>query len=167
MDIKLNSIEGKFKFRVCGILEHNGKYLIVKINHNKFYCLPGGHIELGEDTETAVKREMKEELGYEVEVKKLISINQNFFYENGIPFHELGFYYLVVAKNPLDIITNDYSREELDKGKIQHLEFKWATIEELKSLDFKPEFIIDAINSKKVVINVTKDKNPNSTHRRE
>lgn len=64
MDIKVNSIEGRFKFRVCGILEHNGKYLIVKINHNKFYCLPGGHIELGEDTETAVKREMKEELGW-------------------------------------------------------------------------------------------------------
>lgn len=73
----------------------------------------------------------------------------------------------MVAKNSQDITINNYSREELDKGEIKHLEFKWANIEELKNLDFKPEFIIDAINSEEVVINVTKDKNPNSTHRRE
>lgn len=161
MDIKIDTLEGKFKFRVCGILEHNGKYLIVKINHNKFYCLPGGHIEFGEDTETAVKREMKEELGYEVEVKKLISINQNFFYENDIPFHELGFYYLVVAKNTENIVENDYVREELDKGKIQHLDFKWVSLEQIKKMQFKPEFIIDAINSNELVINVTRDEKPN------
>ena len=51
MDIKIDSNEGKFKFRVCGILKHQNKYLIVKINNNKFYCLPGGHVELDEDTE--------------------------------------------------------------------------------------------------------------------
>ena len=70
MDIGINSEEGKFKFRVCGILEHDGKYLAVKMNNNNFFCLPGGHVELGEDTETAVQREMREELGYEVKIKK-------------------------------------------------------------------------------------------------
>lgn len=34
MDIGINCEEGKFKFRVCGILEHNGKYLAVKMNNN-------------------------------------------------------------------------------------------------------------------------------------
>ena len=29
MDISIKSEEGKFKFRVCGILEYDGKYLFV------------------------------------------------------------------------------------------------------------------------------------------
>ena len=68
MDVKINCEEGKFKFRVCGILKVNDKYLTVKIADNDFYCLPGGHVELGEDTDHAILREMKEELGYEVEL---------------------------------------------------------------------------------------------------
>ena len=92
MDIKIDTNEGKFKFRVCGILKHNDKYLTVKMNSNNFYCLPGGHVELGEDTQTAVLREMHEELGYEIVIKKLVAINENFFLaEDGFKLHEIGF----------------------------------------------------------------------------
>lgn len=159
MDIKINNEEGNFKFRVCGILEHDGKYLVVKINGNRFYCLPGGHVELDEDTDHAVLREMREELDYEIKIKKLIAVNQNFFKrEDGKPFHELGFYYLVEAKNAADIITHDYEREELDKGKIQHLEFKWVTKEELKNnIEFRPEFIEDNLDNDFTLINITRD----------
>lgn len=158
MDIKINESEGKFKFRVCGILEHNGKYLAVKINENKFYCLPGGHVELAEDTEQAVLREMHEELGYEVKIKRLVAVNQNFFWtEDHKPFHELGFYYIVEAVDPNNINTDDYTREELDKGKIQHLRFKWFTLEELEKTDFQPRFVTKCLDSDKTVINITKD----------
>ena len=50
MDIKIDTLTDRFKFRVCGILKHNNKYLGVKIQNNTFYCLPGGHAEIGEDT---------------------------------------------------------------------------------------------------------------------
>ena len=103
MDLKIECAEGKFKFRVCGILEHNGKYLILKMNQNNFYCLPGGHAELFEDTEQAVLREMREELGYDVKINRLVAINQNFFIGNdGAKMHELGFYYIVNAVNKND-----------------------------------------------------------------
>lgn len=158
MDVRIDNNEGKFKFRVCGILEHNGKFLAVKLNKNTFYCLPGGHVELGEDTDTAVKREMKEELGYDIKINKLVAINQNFFStESGKPLHEIGFYYLVNAVNQSDINTNDYEREELDKGKIQHLKFKWFTQEELKQIDFKPAFIVDCFDLDEPKIIITKD----------
>ena len=158
MDIRIDSNEGKFKFRVCGILEHNNKYLTVRINGNRFYCLPGGHVELDEDTDMAVKREMQEELGYPIKVKKLIAINQNFFKtEEGKPFHEIGFYYIVEAEDETNVNPNDYTREELDKGKIQHLEFKWSTLDELKKADFMPHFVPTAIENKNVFINITRD----------
>ena len=158
MDIGINSEEGKFKFRVCGILEHDGKYLAVKMNNNNFFCLPGGHVELGEDTETAVQREMREELGYEVKIKKLVSINQNFFVGvDGRQFHEIGYYYIVNAINENNINASDYTREELDKGKIQHLEFRWFTKEELKDIDFRPKYIVDCFDKSEPTLKITRD----------
>lgn len=157
MDIKIDSQEGKFKFRVCGILKHNDKYLVVKMNDNINFCFPGGHVELGEDTEQAVKREMGEELGYEVEVERLISINQNFFKaQDGKFFHELGYYYIVTAKDPKDVNTEDYDRDELDKGKIQHLRFRWYTKEELKDVDFRPNYLIECLDNTTPTLNVTR-----------
>lgn len=158
MDIKIDNNEGKFKFRVCGILEHNGKYLAVKINKNKFYCLPGGHVELGEDTNQAVLREMREELGFEIKIKRLVAINQNFFSTaDGRPFHEIGYYYIIEAVDPSKVTSGDYVREELDKGKIQHLEFKWFTPLELSRTDFRPSFITKCLESDKTLINITRD----------
>ena len=119
MDVKIDCSEGKFKFRVCGILKVNDKYLTVKIQDNDFYCLPGGHVELGEDTDSAVLREMKEELGYDVKIDRLVSIIQNFFKaKDGRTFHELGYYYIVEPKNIEDVNLEDYVVTENDKGKL-------------------------------------------------
>ena len=158
MDIRLDENEGKFKFRVCGILEYNNKYLVVKINNNDFYCLPGGHVELGEDTDKAVLREMEEELGYPVKIQKLVAVNQNFFKGvDGKKFHELGFYYIVNAVDESKINKDDYVRDELDKGEIQHLVFKWASLEQLKSMDFRPKFIINCLDGDETEISITRD----------
>lgn len=158
MDIRINSQDGNFKFRVCGILKYKDKFLVVKINDSKFYCLPGGHVEIGEDTETAVKREMREELGYEIKIDRLVSIDQNFFIGNdGKNFHELGFYYLVEAKDERNINPNDYLRDELDKGNLIHFSFKWCTREELKKLDLRPRYIAECIDLAEPRLEVTRD----------
>ena len=47
------------------------------------WCLPGGHIEYGEDFLTAALRETQEETGVEVEVTGLLSVVSNFFEEQG------------------------------------------------------------------------------------
>lgn len=158
MDIKINSEEGKFKFRVCGILQHNDKYLVAKIDQNKFYCLPGGHVELDEDTDMAILREMKEELGFDVRIKKLISINQNFFKtEEGKPFHEIGFYYIVEVLDERNVNPNDYERRELDKGVWHHHEFRWVTADELREIDFRPSFVAEILEREDPYLNITRD----------
>ena len=100
MDVKIDSVEGKFKFRVCGIVRVNNKYLTVKIQNNDFYCLPGGHVELGEDTKFAVNREITEEIGNPIKNEKLFAIIENFFggTEGGM-YHEIGFYYRANLEN--------------------------------------------------------------------
>lgn len=58
--------EQKFPEPACGALVFNkeGKLLLIKSHkwRNK-YTMPGGHVELGESLEKALKREIKEETG--------------------------------------------------------------------------------------------------------
>ena len=49
-------------------------------------------LELTEDT---IGREMKEELGIDIEVERLLWIGESFFSIEGVKFHELCFYYLI------------------------------------------------------------------------
>ncbi len=60
-----------------GIVLKGGKVLLTKREIDPFqgcWVLPGGHVEYGEKVEEAIKREMKEELGVPVKIKKLIGI---------------------------------------------------------------------------------------------
>lgn len=137
-DIKLSCEDGKFKFRVVGILRYNDKFLVQKIQENKFYCFPGGHVELGEDTDSAIIREMKEELPFAVKIDKLFTVIQNFFSDDkGKLFHELGYYYILEPAEKIE--QKDIIKFENDKGQIKRLEYKWITYEELRDAeDIRP-----------------------------
>ena len=62
------------------IVNYEGKILLVK-SYKWFdtYTLPGGHIELGETMVEAVKREVKEETGLDVEVKEMLLTQEAIF----------------------------------------------------------------------------------------
>jgi nucleoside triphosphatase len=59
------------------IVNSEGKILLTK-SHKWFdkYTLPGGHIEVGETMEEAVKREVKEEVGLDVEVVEFLTMQE-------------------------------------------------------------------------------------------
>ncbi|HUW72113.1 MAG TPA: NUDIX hydrolase [Candidatus Humimicrobiaceae bacterium] len=60
-----------------GIILEKDKVLLLKRALRPFFgswTLPGGHVEYGETVEKAVKREMKEELGVTVKIKKLFGV---------------------------------------------------------------------------------------------
>lgn len=62
------------------IVNEEGKILLTK-SHKWFdkYTLPGGHIELGETMEEALKREVKEEVGLDVEVGEFLTMQEAIF----------------------------------------------------------------------------------------
>lgn len=136
-DISISTDDFKFKYRVSGLLLVDNRILTVKINNNNFYCLPGGHVELMENTKDAIIREFKEETKIDVKIEKLLYITENFFNGNLGKMHELGFYYLLKPMG--DIKINDFELLEKDKDENVNLKFKWMKIGELNN--FKPEFI--------------------------
>jgi nucleoside triphosphatase len=62
------------------IVNREGKILLAK-SHKWFdkYTLPGGHIEIGETMEQAVKREVMEEVGLEIEVVEFLTMQEAIF----------------------------------------------------------------------------------------
>jgi 8-oxo-dGTP pyrophosphatase MutT (NUDIX family) len=141
-DIEFKTETKKFKYRVNGIVIYNNKLLTIKMKNNISYCLPGGHVELGEDTKTAILREMLEELDTPVSIDKELAFVENFYLDKkGFETHELGFYYIVKPDNFEKIPFHNYSRTENDKGEIKIHNFEWLEISSLKDFDFKPEFL--------------------------
>jgi nucleoside triphosphatase len=62
------------------IVNEQGKILLTK-SHKWFdkYTLPGGHIEVGETMKEAVAREVKEEVGLDVEVAQMLLMQEAIF----------------------------------------------------------------------------------------
>src|SRR5437016_12632978 len=62
------------------IVNKEGKILLTK-SHKWFdkYTLPGGHIEVGETMKDAVIREVKEEVGLDVEAAEMLLIQEAIF----------------------------------------------------------------------------------------
>jgi ADP-ribose pyrophosphatase YjhB (NUDIX family) len=63
------------KIAVNGIvLNEKGEVLLAKRTDNGLWCIPGGHMDLGESLAQACVRELLEETGLRVEVLKLVGI---------------------------------------------------------------------------------------------
>jgi nucleoside triphosphatase len=59
------------------VFNDDGKLLLVKSKRSKgLYVIPGGHVELGEKIEDALRREVREETGLEVTDVELASIQE-------------------------------------------------------------------------------------------
>ncbi len=140
-DVKIKTNGMRFKFRVAGIVEYKNQILLVKMNQNPFYCFPGGHVELLEETAKAVERELNEELYFDVEVGDLLYIHENFFNVENDKFHELCFYFKATPKDK-DFKPYDKVHEELDKEGWVHHEYKWFDKSELVNLGAQPKLIM-------------------------
>lgn len=143
MDLKIKTEKEEFHGRTCGIIKQEDKFLIMRVDKTSYYHIPGGHIEIGEDSEQAVIREIKEEIGCDVQEASLFSIQENFWMRNAKKCHGIEFYYIIKPKQQLQM--QDYERIENDKGEEKLLEFKWVTAEELKNTDLRPINIRDML----------------------
>src|SRR5690349_13822648 len=59
-----------------------------------FWTLPGGRIKPRESSHEALLREMREELGTDIQIERLLWISEEFFTNEDTAQHQFGFYYL-------------------------------------------------------------------------
>jgi ADP-ribose pyrophosphatase YjhB (NUDIX family) len=137
MDAVFKTQKGIFNYRAAGVWMENGYVLLHKQVQDEHWTLPGGRVNLMEDSKSAVQREIQEELGQKVEVNNLLWITENFFVYNQSPIHEVGLYYHIEAANNASFFNKDtfFGLEG------ERLLYKWFLINELEEIELYPEFL--------------------------
>ena len=78
----------KLNVRTTGVFLNEGKILVHKCDETGHYALPGGRVQAREDSITALKREVLEEIDLEIENTSFIGAVENFFTVTEAKFHE-------------------------------------------------------------------------------
>lgn len=146
MDITFKADAGVFNCRVAAIILHENRILAMHDERSPYYYLPGGRISFNETAETAILRELKEELLIDAEIIRPLWLNQSFFTEdvNGRQYHELCFYFLIdVSKTDLLQRGDRFTLHER-----HHIhDFEWLDTDNLKNEYFYPVFLKESIFS--------------------
>jgi len=78
---------------ICVFRRHDGSILVAPgfdpVKEQRFYRPLGGEIEFGERAQEAVRREIREELGAEIDNVRLLAVTENVFTFLGANGHEL------------------------------------------------------------------------------
>jgi 8-oxo-dGTP diphosphatase len=121
------------------ILKNDRLLLVRQVGHD-YTFLPGGHIEFGEKAESAMIREIFEELGINGRCGKFITVIENFFSDaKGVKCHEIAYYFL---------FHPDKKLKESDFVSLEpHIEFIWADVDDIDDFNLKPDILPEIIRS--------------------
>jgi ADP-ribose pyrophosphatase YjhB (NUDIX family) len=133
-----------FNYRVAGVAIHNGRVLLDRNSRNTYWVLPGGHPEMMEPMTVALRREVREEIGADVEVVRLLWIMENFFHKRK-DIHELSFYFLMEIDPDSHLLKSDgpfYGQEHEHQ-----LTFQWFPLEQviLENLPLYPGYLASGL----------------------
>ena len=137
MDIKFEKDDYKFNVRSSCIIKDkkHEKVLLTYMraikDHNAF-LLPGGRLEILENSEEAILREIKEEVGLNLDYK-LVSIEENIVKDT--KFHMIEFIFYTEIDN-FEMLTN------LDDGWDK---FEIVEIKDIDNYDIRPKSVKNLI----------------------
>lgn len=108
------------------------KILLCKSKKRGHYFLPGGHVEFGEEAETALKREFIEETGSDIAIDTFVGAFENIFGKEQ-KYHEVCLVFTASLQDKEAVSKED------------HIEYAYVDKDELASANFLPNFMKDVI----------------------
>ncbi len=144
--ITFDADSARFNYRIVAIIRQDDYVLLCQEEGQDFWFMPGGRAELLEPSTETVVREMREELGVEARVERLVWIVENFFpWIDGIDAHELSLFY---------VLTLPHDSRVLDIGKpFRGIEddvkliFAWHRLDMLEQVPLYPKFLRTALQN--------------------
>lgn len=137
-DMSVPCEEGILNIRVGAIILRDGEFLMVGNNGRPEYLYSvGGRIKFGETAEEAVKREVLEETGYELEIDRLGFVHENYFYGDaptnfGKLIYEISFFFYMKVPDDFEPECNSSTEDDSDEF------LRWITPDE--PVKYFPEF---------------------------
>ena len=136
-DITVDLNVYRVNLRVAAIVTCGAEVLLCRPSGHDWWFLPGGRIKTNEDSHTALRRELTEEIGPGFEVMRPAIIVENFFDLDSRCFHEICTIF-EVTWNGGELNGNPEQYEEV---------FAWFPREQLADIVLKPDFLKEPINN--------------------
>jgi ADP-ribose pyrophosphatase YjhB (NUDIX family) len=130
----------RFSYRIVGVCIDDGHVLLHRADYENFWSLPGGRAEILETSSITIAREMQEELGVTVTVRRPLWVVENFFTYESWRFHELSLYYLVDLPPESPYLDKTLVHAGLEAD-LAPLIFKWFPLEDLSNVKLVPTFL--------------------------
>ena len=119
--------KSRFGCRSGAIIYNNDKSkVLLEKQDNVRYLFPGGRIDVHEDSNAAIIRELEEELKLKPDLK-LKYILEMFLKTPKKRYHEIGFYYITTINE--DEVSNKVKNQDGDGI------FEWIPVDKLKDCD--------------------------------
>lgn len=149
MDITINIKDYKLNVRAAGVMIHNHKILVHRNINFDHYALIGGRVEIGENSADTIKREIKEELGKDVEVTGYISTIENFFEAKGSKYHEIMFVHKIEFTDEEDKKIEHTIKNVEEKD---YLQYEWINLDKIDEYQILPKAIKEVLKENKFPI---------------
>lgn len=125
-----------------GVFIQDNKLLVCKgINKNNTFLI-GGHIKIGEKAQTALKREIFEEIGCVAEIIRFLGVIEHKWSEGVNLNYETNFIFEIKI-NSCNSNENPLSREN-------HIVFFWTPIEQLNEIKLEPFPLIKTLSKSNI-----------------
>jgi len=104
------------------VIERNNRLAIVKFDNSSF-CLPGGGLEMGENCEDTLRREVVEEIGYECIIGRKIGVAGQYIstLSGDGYYNKIGHFYLA------ELVENNIGDRSCE------FDLVWLNIDEAKT----------------------------------
>ena len=130
----------RFNYRAAGLCVHDGYALLHRAETDSFWALPGGRCHIGEPSNIAIERELREELGITIQATRLLWFVENFFGNATEQVHELACYYLFDLPPGSPLFDKDQIHTGME-GEDLRLFFRWFPFAELPATRVYPTFL--------------------------
>ena len=154
MDIKIDVDDYTLNIRAACTIIHDNKILLHKNVNSDHYAIIGGRVEVGEDSENIVIREIKEEIGKDIKITGYVATIENFFEMKEKQYHEILFIHKAefIDKEDKKIVTTLRNIEGKD-----YLQYEWIDLNKIDKVNLLPANLKDILKEGKFPVHKIND----------
>ena len=143
-DISVMIEDVKFNYRVGLIIEKGNEILIEFCTKSPSTTVPGGRVKTLENSVVALKREIQEEMHYELKDDEITlnALIENFFEINQTKYHELYILYKMTLPKEDNRFPNHMKNYDSDSA-----HYEWIEKSKLKDINLLPTELISLASS--------------------